>query len=215
MIPTVKNFRDFLGYGVPPNDAGKGWVVNVDQKGTLSRRSWVAWGSRDEKMLKANGNARQAFVTALKNEFNVTKLSDIPKSVQQVLKIGDFELDENDSVKSVKPLTAYRIRCIVTQGARFALNALVNPRGGIVDRLQEDPAHPFTGAISKICLAIREFGNATTDEARKRACETIAGQIDVFVRGLSGWAQGEFADNLDSRLRSITPRRAVPLRKVS
>ena len=174
MIPTVKNFRDFLGYGVPPNDAGKGWVVNVD-----------------------------------------TKLSDIPKSVQQVLKMGDFELDENDSVKSVKPLTAYRIRCIVTQGARFALNALVNPRGGIVDRLQEDPAHPFTGAISKICLAIREFGNATTDEVRKRACEMIAGQIDVFVRGLSGWAQGEFADNLDSRLRSITPRRAVPLRKVS
>lgn len=609
MIPTVKNFRDFLGYGVPPNDAGKGWVVNVDQKGTLSRRSWVAWGSRDEKMLKANGKVRQAFVTALKNEFNVTKLSDIPKSVQQVLKIGDFELDENDSVKSVKPLTAYRIRCvtdavervktreermarveaivresltpkcaqdfvaltkagklgsakdltdfisrhfggktgtrleavlvnsqddrtrlvntlvqmlvghvrpalveadvtggqlsglvrairefsaepepnglsartvakafaeslhgvaaeighttfdacldsqlarmrdlpderlagsfsenmktergrdlllraavdglsganapgstegrirfnsllsyladhvkelgsarayvltyhlrilisagdqdrhmqarqllgamlkrstnltdadikqfpvtvlldyalaaaddslvedravlvdswkrtadevkrqnytdaetrelmsfarevaaaeqpvaeqpvvgqpappeldkraladnrlvcdtlrlignlmhrddvwtadasedaqsvmdvlnrnrdvvktmkergsdmtIVTQGARFALNALVNPRGGIVDRLQEDPAHPFTGAISKICLAIREFGNATTDEARKRACETIAGQIDVFVRGLSGWAQGELADNLDSVLK--------------
>lgn len=614
MIPTVKNFRDFLGYEVPPNDAGKGWVVNVDQKGKLSRRSWVAWGSRDEKMLKANGNARQAFVTALKNEFNVTKLSDIPKSVQQVLKIGDFELDENDSVKSVKPLTAYRIRCvtdavervktreermarvkaivresltpkcaqdfvaltkagklgsakeltdfisrhfggktgvrleavlvnsqddrtrlvntlvqmlvghvrpalveagvtggqlsglvrairefpdeqepnglsartvakafaeslhgvaaeighatfdacldsqltrmrdlpderlagsfsenmktergrdlllraavdglsganapgspdgrirfnsllsyladhvkelgsarayvltyhlrslisagdqdrhmqarqllgamlkrstnltdadikqlpvtklldyalaaaddslvedrtvlvdswkrmadevkrqnytdaetrelmsfahevaaaeqpvaeqpvveqpvverpappeldkraladnklvcdtlrligslmhrddvwtadasedaqsvmdvlnrnrdvvktmkerdsdmaIVTKGARFALNTLVNPRGSIADRLQEDPAHPFTEAVSKICLAIREFGNATTDEARKRACETIAGQIDVFVRGLSGWAQGELADNLDSVLK--------------
>lgn len=79
-------------------------------KGGLVSRQWTRLGSRSDDFKRANLCARQAFFESICEQFG--GFDKIPKSVRNVMKLGDFKLNSDGNVTSNRPLTARRIKAI-------------------------------------------------------------------------------------------------------
>ena len=62
----------------------------------------------------ANNAVRRNFAAALTGAFGVKSLADLPEGIRNSLKIGDFKLDKNGEITSTRPLTARRVRAVMS-----------------------------------------------------------------------------------------------------
>ena len=62
----------------------------------------------------ANNAVRRNFASALTGAFGVKSLEDLPGNVRKSLKIEDFKLDKNGNITSTRPLTARRVRAVMS-----------------------------------------------------------------------------------------------------
>lgn len=77
----------------------------------------------------ANNAVRRNFAAALTGAFGVKSLEDLPANVRSALNISDFKLDKEGNITSTRPLTARRVRAVMSAiqeaTAKAAPNLLV------------------------------------------------------------------------------------------
>ena len=62
----------------------------------------------------ANNAVRRNFAAALTGAFGVKSLEDLPANVRSSLNIADFKLDKEGNITSTRPLTARRVRAVMS-----------------------------------------------------------------------------------------------------
>ena len=119
----LRNFMTFANAadeGACAEMHGNGSVGNAtNTAGALARCFGVTQNAKAAADL--NNRTRQALVNALKRQFNAENFANLPDAVKNALvgshaktAAGDFAFDANGRVTSGKPLTARRIRAVMT-----------------------------------------------------------------------------------------------------
>lgn len=119
---TIDQFKNFATAATRPNGTGEDTVAHVTgeaQERRVEGRVWQRLGTRTDDFKQKNIAARQAFVDALKVQFGVKRLQDIPRAILEKLEIDDFDLDAEGHVRSDKPLTARRILAVTREVDRI------------------------------------------------------------------------------------------------
>lgn len=123
-MPVENNFFNFFNQYSALNTGStnenvtfgfkNGKLVQRDQKSSrIQRHFWKNDDARED--IAANNEVRQNFLNALKKTFACKSAKDLENILGSELKLSDFGLDENDNVKSGKPLTARRINRILSK----------------------------------------------------------------------------------------------------
>lgn len=122
MINDLRNFDNFVG-NVADNRKVE---ISNDGRITLATKTasaisrMFAITENARTAIENNNRVREAFVSALKRQFNVQNFSDLPTTVKAALvgshaktADGDFGFDAQGHVTSGKPLTARRISAVL------------------------------------------------------------------------------------------------------
>lgn len=118
MCMTIDQFKNFAMAAAQPNGTGEDTVAHMVGEAPNRRvegRTWQRLGTRTSEFKQQNTVARQAFVEALKQQFGVGRVQDIPRTILAPLNLEDFGLDGNGRVTSDKPLTARRILAVTKE----------------------------------------------------------------------------------------------------
>lgn len=119
-LRNFMNFANAADAGTCAEMRGNGSVGDAANKaGALARFFGATQNARAAADL--NNRTRQALVDALKRQFNAESFANLPDAVKNALvgthastADGDFAFDANGRVTSGKPLTARRIRAVMT-----------------------------------------------------------------------------------------------------
>ena len=161
-LRNFMNFANAADVGACAEMHGNGSVKTATTTaGALARHFSVSQSARDA--VDINNRTRQALVDALKRQFNVENFANLPDAVKDALvgshaktAAGDFAFDANGRVTSGKPLTARRIRAVMTaieqvQTTRAANRAAVTPE--VVQARREALAPQLEAFAQKLAVA--------------------------------------------------------------
>lgn len=107
-LETLKSFNQAIS-NKNLNDNDKLQI----NKATIGEKHEITAINSSKRDLEANNAIRRSLVLALTGSFSVKTLEELPASVRKALKIEDFGI-KNGEVTSTRPLTARRIRAVMS-----------------------------------------------------------------------------------------------------
>lgn len=122
MISDLQNFERFVGNRADDRkvEISQGGRITLATKTASAISRMFAITENARTAIENNNRVRDAFVSALKRQFNVQNFSDLPTTVKAALvgshaktADGDFGFDAQGHVTSGKPLTARRISAVL------------------------------------------------------------------------------------------------------
>lgn len=158
----------------------------------LAGRKWVSLGGRSAAFKQDNLATRTVFYKSVCDQFGGA--DNIPQSVRDVLKLGDFKLNAAGEVTSQRPLTARRISLVCE--AVDAYNRAHDP-------LKFKPVNdPDWGLLpSSLKAAYRQY------VAREAAVLDAAGSTDLTKLSVASFAKG-LVKYIQTRLAAMDPTAA-------
>lgn len=159
---NIDQFRDFATAATQPNGTGADTVAQVTgtrADATVKGHDWQRLGTRTDAFKSLNLQARQAFIDALKGQFGVGRIHDLPQKILDQLNLKDFDLDEGDRVMSDKPLTARRILAVTTEVDRLRT---LDQR---IEAFRQIAGRALTTACKKEFVALVKNGNLASSTA--------------------------------------------------
>ena len=149
----------------------------------------------------ANNDIRRNFASALTGAFGVNSLEDLPANVRKSLKIEDFKLDKNGNITSTRPLTARRVRAVIS--AIQELTAKAAPNREEAAAIRSD----FTTFLQDSAYMKAAFDRIAIAEGRKPlsleiplVCEK---SFDIPLSALKVYTKGIKPNDLASKIGDI------------
>ena len=152
----------------------------------------------------ANNAVRRNFAAALTGAFGVKSLEDLPANVRSALNISDFKLDKEGNITSTRPLTARRVRAVMSAIQEATAKAAPNREEAAAIRSD------FTTFLRNSDYMKAAFDRIAIAEGRKPLTLEIPfvgdGAFDVPLSALKVYTNGIKPGELAAKIGEIKDR---------
>ncbi len=149
----------------------------------------------------ANNAVRRNFAAALTGAFGVKSLEELPEGVRNSLKIGDYKLDKNGEIMSTRPLTARRVRAVMSAIQEVTAKAAPNPQEA--EAIRND----FNAYLKNSAYMKAAFDRIAIAEGRKPLTLNIPlisnESFEVPLSALKAYTKGIKSTELAARIDDI------------
>ncbi|MBO7309602.1 MAG: hypothetical protein J6V38_08240, partial [Kiritimatiellae bacterium] len=147
---------------------------------------------------------RRNFAAALTGAFGVKSLEELPEGVRNSLKIGDYKLDKNGEIMSTRPLTARRVRAVMSAIQEVTAKAAPNPQEA--EAIRND----FNAYLKNSAYMKAAFDRIAIAEGRKPLTLEIPfvseKSFDLPLSALKVYTKGIKASDLAANIGEIKNR---------
>ena len=199
-LTILQNFNSAVNNAHPMSDGARLQTGTFKLGGTYDIRQ-IPSNKYDQT---ANNEVRRNFASALTGVFGVNSLEDLPANVRKSLKIEDFKLDKNGNITSTRPLTARRVRAVMSAIQEVTAKAAPNREEAAAIRSD------FTTFLRNSDYMKAAFDRIAIAEGRKPLTLEIPfvgnGAFDVPLSALKVYTKGIKNSELAANIGEIKNR---------